>query len=65
MSVPNTLVIVGLSDTGTVTVTDTLFADPDPKEELFHLVNNVPQISSKTLADRASQTEEAWNFEIV
>jgi len=54
MSDPNTLVIMGLSDTGTVT--DTLFyafsqqraqretrpIDPNPKEKLFPLVNNVP-----------------------
>jgi four helix bundle protein len=37
-----------LSDT--VTDTDTLFADPNPKEELFSLVNNVPQVPPQAAA---------------
>jgi len=43
MSDPNFLVITGLSDT--VTDTDALFAGTNPKEKLFPLVNNVPQVS--------------------
>ena len=38
MSDPNTLGITGFSGT----VTDTLFADSNPKEKLCHLVNNAP-----------------------
>jgi hypothetical protein len=32
----------------TGTVTDTLFADPDPEEKLFPLVNSVPQVTSRS-----------------
>jgi hypothetical protein len=47
MSEPNALGIKGFSDTGTVT--GTLFADPNPKEKLFLLVNNVPKVFHKFL----------------